>query len=467
MDHLLTVTGQSAEPAAQTDLATESLYERRHLQEWVIGNPQVLGESVLVVTSEYDRWADTDGIPARDRLDVLGLDSTGQLVVAELKRGMADRDVHLQAITYAALVSRFSLDTLAQAHRDFLAARGQSLALEECRQLLRDHVGGELRPELLRRPRQVIIAGGFPKQVTHTVVWLSEMNLDIDLVQVSMWKVAGQLVAGFTKVYPIPEVEEFTLAPARSESGAVAQTLQERSRSRNRVHVLVDAGLLPDGARLRLVPRSGGGPAALRAQIADWASEEAGRGVAVWTNNKAKPLTWEADGRPYTPTGLADHIFHKVTGRTPDGIQGTTWWEIDPAHTPKDVDADEWAALADLTLVDLANQVEGAGRDWTSLHTLLEKLPVGRWTTYGDLATVIGSHAVPVGTHLATCDRCTHTWRVLNAKGKVSAGFRWPDRTRTDTPEALLTTEGVPLSAGIAAPSARLSVPELQHLIED
>ncbi|WP_374199332.1 hypothetical protein [Streptomyces sp. ISL-44] len=74
---------------------------------------------------------------------------------------------------------------------------------------------------------------------------------------------------------------------------------------------------------------------------------------------------------------------------------------------------------------------------------------------------------MPVGTHLATCDRCTHAWRVLNAKGKVSAGFRWPDPTRTDTPEALLTTEGVPLRAGIAPPSARLSVPELQHLIED
>lgn len=62
---------------------------------------------MLVVTAEYDRWADTDGVPARDRLDVLGLDATGRLVVVELKRGTADRDVHLQAITYAALVSRF------------------------------------------------------------------------------------------------------------------------------------------------------------------------------------------------------------------------------------------------------------------------------------------------------------------------------------------------------------------------
>ncbi|MER5973256.1 hypothetical protein ABT112_26610 [Streptomyces sp. NPDC002055] len=154
MDHLLTVTGQSAAPATPTTLATESLYERKHLQEWVIANPEILGDSVLVVTAEYDRWADTDGVPARDRLDVLGLDTTGQLVVAELKRGMADRDVHLQAITYAALVSRFSLDTLAEAHHDFLARRGEPLGLDDCRKRLLDHVGGELSPEVLRRPRR-------------------------------------------------------------------------------------------------------------------------------------------------------------------------------------------------------------------------------------------------------------------------------------------------------------------------
>ncbi|MEU7045947.1 hypothetical protein AB0A77_33485 [Streptomyces varsoviensis] len=226
MDHLFTVAGRSATPISPTELAAEGLLERQHLQEWVIANPQVLGKSVLVITAEFDRWADSDGVPARDRLDVLGLDATGRLVVVELKRGTADRDVHLQAITYAALVSRFDLDTLAQAHRGFLADRGQALDLDACRQRLLDHVDGEWSPELLQRPRQVIIAADFPKQVPHTVVWLSEMNLDIDLVQVGLWRVEGHLVAGFTKVYPTPEVEEFTLAPARAEAKAEAEARQ-------------------------------------------------------------------------------------------------------------------------------------------------------------------------------------------------------------------------------------------------
>ncbi|UYM25743.1 hypothetical protein NQP46_30550 [Streptomyces albus] len=63
VDHLFTVMGEAATPIARTGLAAEGLLERQHLQEWVIAHPQVLGESVLVVTAEYDRWADTDGVP--------------------------------------------------------------------------------------------------------------------------------------------------------------------------------------------------------------------------------------------------------------------------------------------------------------------------------------------------------------------------------------------------------------------
>jgi len=403
VDYLFTVADRSATPVSLVELSAEGLLERQHLQEWVIDNPQVLGESVLVVTAEFDRWADTDGVPTRDRLDVLGLDATGRLVVVELKRGTADRDVHLQAITYAALVSRFDLDTLAQAYRDFLVGRGQALDLDACRQRLLDHVDGDWSPELLQRPRQVIIAVDFPKQVTHTVVWLSEMHLDIDLIRVGLWKVEGHLIAAFTRVYPTPGVEEFTLTPARVEAKAAARKLEERSRARNAVHVLVGAGLLPDGTRLRLTPRHGA-PQLIREAILAWVDEDGSRATATWNNNTAKPPTWEADGKPYTLTGLANHIFKNVTGWTPDGIQGTTWWDVNTNHVPDTIDPGEWAALAETSLADLAKQLSGARKDWTNLHTLLDNVPPGRWTTYGDVATVIGSHAVPIGTHLATCN---------------------------------------------------------------
>ncbi|MGI4893944.1 MAG: hypothetical protein ACRYF3_02395 [Janthinobacterium lividum] len=187
MEHLFVVEGSTATPAVDTDLPAEGLQERQHLQEWVISHPEVLGDDVLVVTAEFDRWtSESDGTSARDRLDVLGIDASGRLVVAELKRGSAERNIHLQAITYAALVSRFTLDTLAAAHSDFLTRRGEQVDVEAARDSLLAHVDGELVPEVLRRPRLVLLASSFPKQVTHSVVWLSEMSIDIDLVQVRL-----------------------------------------------------------------------------------------------------------------------------------------------------------------------------------------------------------------------------------------------------------------------------------------
>jgi hypothetical protein len=39
------------------------------LQEWVVNNPQILGENLLVIQKEFDGFSDTN-----ERLDLLALD---------------------------------------------------------------------------------------------------------------------------------------------------------------------------------------------------------------------------------------------------------------------------------------------------------------------------------------------------------------------------------------------------------
>jgi hypothetical protein len=60
-------------------------------------------------------WASKTNVE-KDRLDILGLDREGRLVVAELKRDAAPDTVEMQAIRYTAMASRFDLDVLADAH---------------------------------------------------------------------------------------------------------------------------------------------------------------------------------------------------------------------------------------------------------------------------------------------------------------------------------------------------------------
>ena len=71
------------------------------------------------MTYEFDRWMSGSGSHG-DRLDLLGLDEDGRLVLAELKRDGAPDTVEMQAIKYAAYASRFKVETLAACHADYL-----------------------------------------------------------------------------------------------------------------------------------------------------------------------------------------------------------------------------------------------------------------------------------------------------------------------------------------------------------
>ncbi len=102
---VFTVEPGIARRAQAISLADAGLRERSDLQEWVRENPEILGDGVYIVTFEFGAWRARDG-RAADRLDLLGLDDDGRLVVAELKRGPAPDTVEMQAIKYAAFASR-------------------------------------------------------------------------------------------------------------------------------------------------------------------------------------------------------------------------------------------------------------------------------------------------------------------------------------------------------------------------
>ncbi|AXG81290.1 GmrSD restriction endonuclease domain-containing protein [Streptomyces paludis] len=102
---------------------------------------------------------------------------------------------------------------------------------------------------------------------------------------------------------------------------------------------------------------------------------------------------------------------------------------------------------------------------WQELRTALVAMPSGTWTTYGDIAELIGSHPKPVGNHLASTPEIIGAFRVLTSDGRVSPAFRWLDG-RDDTPQGLLEQEGVPFdAAGRGHSSHRLSAAELATLI--
>jgi len=322
-DLVFTVTGSTASPAQPVTLADAGLRERRDLQEWVLANPGILGDDLAIVTFEFDRWWASSAAPA-DRLDVLALGKDGRLVVVELKRDRAPDTVEMQAVKYAAMASRFTPETLASQHARFLTQRGTPTSEDDAMQLLVAHAG-ELDVESLRRPKIAIVAGDFPPVVTATAVWLTEMGLELTLIRVAAYKTERETLITVSQLYPVKDIEEFTVSPRQAEVKAVEEKRQ-RQRDATTSSRLVAASALEDGTVLHLRPE--GINTDLRAAIAAWIEADPNRGMATWLNDSAAPLIWRADEQHYSPSGLAGRILREAAGVS-RSIRGPRWWITD------------------------------------------------------------------------------------------------------------------------------------------
>ena len=82
----------------------------------------------------------------------------------------------------------------------------------------------ELDLDVLRRPRIILLAGDFPPVVTATTVWLNEMEISVTLVRFQAYQAGDKVVLSVAQVYPVADVEDFTVTPRQAEIRAVAAT---------------------------------------------------------------------------------------------------------------------------------------------------------------------------------------------------------------------------------------------------
>ena len=108
-----------------------------------------------------------------------------------------------------------------------------------------------------------------------------------------------------------------------------------------------------------------------------------------------------------------------------------------------------------------------SGVAWKLATEVIESIPEGRWTTYGNVATVAGTHPVPLGVFLGK-NSVSNAWRVLQAAGTISPGFRWTPGSPNEgrDPKDVLIEEGIEFSAdGRADADSKLEVADLAGLL--
>jgi len=127
--------------------------------------------------------------------------------------------------------------------------------------------------------------------------------------------------------------------------------------------------------------------------------------------------------------------------------------------------ADRAIAIWPCPLPGAAGQLTGF--DWSRINAAIAAIPRGRWTTYGDLAQLGGTAAMPVGQHIANTPALGNAYRVLGSDGKPRPDFHWdsPDDTREVI--AVLTADGVRFQVnGAAETTQRITAAELSALID-
>ena len=86
----------------ETSLVNDGKKEKDDLEQWIKSNQQILGDDIVVIGEQVS----TSSGP----LDFLGIDSSGNTVIVELKRDKLPREALSQAIDYASDVSDWEID---------------------------------------------------------------------------------------------------------------------------------------------------------------------------------------------------------------------------------------------------------------------------------------------------------------------------------------------------------------------
>ena len=205
---LFEITPGSLVQVPSSTFEVEQILERAGLQRLLRARINAIVEDVLIVSEEFGAFAD-----ARRRIDLLGIDREGHLVVFELKRSGDGGHLELQALRYAAMVSTMTFEDLTGHYEQYLTKVEPEAANEAYTRLVDwlEDADGE-NTVLSREVRIVLISGGFDREITTTVLWLTDVYpLDIRCVRLTPYKVGERLLLDVHQVIPLPEASELTI----------------------------------------------------------------------------------------------------------------------------------------------------------------------------------------------------------------------------------------------------------------
>ena len=216
----------------EVDFGLLGLKERRHIQEWVADHPVILGEELMIIGKEFSGFDKTN-----ERLDLLGVDKDGKLVVIELKRDDSGTDAHWQAIKYASYFRRATSEDVIG-----MLADHAKTSKDEAAEQLAEHIEEGDISDLNKDQRIILASHRFAPEVTNAALWLNEQaegkNL-ITCVKLTPYQdeSTNSLYIQANIIIPVPGVDKYEVGigeNARNTTGSRFAERLKRTFQRNR-----------------------------------------------------------------------------------------------------------------------------------------------------------------------------------------------------------------------------------------
>lgn len=186
----------------KTTFENEKFYEKSDLQRLLATQIEILSKDIIIISEEFCDWEDS-----KRRIDLLGLDKNGKIVVIELKRTLTGGHMDLQALRYAAMVSTMNLAQITNTYAKHLKKNNniEFSAEEEIFKFVNEEYLEDIGSEV----RIIFVSSEFSKEITSTVIWLNENGLDIECFKVQPYKLEEKLIIEIQQIIPLPEAEDY------------------------------------------------------------------------------------------------------------------------------------------------------------------------------------------------------------------------------------------------------------------
>ncbi len=187
-----------------TTFGSAGLHERRDLQRLLRENIEVIAPETLVIAEEFGDWEDS-----KRRVDLLAIDKEANLVVIELKRTEDGGFMELQSIRYASMISTMTFDRAADVFGDYLKQLGKEN--RGARATILDFLGwAEPDDDQFAQDVRIVLASAeFSKELTSSVMWLRDYDIDIRCVRLKPYILDKHLLVDVQEIIPLPEAAEY------------------------------------------------------------------------------------------------------------------------------------------------------------------------------------------------------------------------------------------------------------------